>query len=328
MSAAQSATWRQWSTTIEVVTRGFDLAAAVDAVRSELADVDAACNRFRSDSELSTLNRTHDGRPVAISPVFHRYLVAALEMAAATDGLVDPTLGVSLRQLGYDADIDEVRRSTRSISTELTARRRASWRDVVVTERDNGPGAWVQLPLGVELDLGATAKALAADRAAASAHEATDAGVLVALGGDLAMVGSQGQPWLVQVSETTESAHSDGAQVVASDGGLATSTTLARRWQTTHGTVHHLLDPTTGLAAAEYWRTVSVAAQTCLQANAASTAAVIRGRGAAEWLSGLGLPARLVRHDGVVVTTPTWPEGGSNPADTAESAVQYQGVDA
>jgi len=255
-------------------------------------------------------------------------------MAAATDGLVDPTLGVSLRQLGYDADIDEVRRSTRTVSADLVARRRASWRDVVVTDRDDAPGAWVQLPAGVELDLGATAKALAADRAAAAAHEASEAGVLVALGGDLAIAGSGDEPWLVQVSETAESADCDGAQVMASDGGLATSTTLARRWQTTHGTVHHLLDPTTGLAAKEYWRTVSVAAQTCLEANAASTAAVVRGRGAAEWLSGLGLPARLVRHDGVVVTTAGWPAedagrlGGADTPDETATAQRYEGATA
>ncbi|MFZ0323085.1 MAG: FAD:protein FMN transferase, partial [Actinomycetes bacterium] len=67
------------------------------------------------------------------------------------------------------------------------------------------------------------------------------------------------------------------------------------------------VDPSTGLPAAEYWRTATVAAESCLQANAASTAAVIRGRGAAGWLTDLGLPARLVRHDGVVLTTAGWP---------------------
>jgi thiamine biosynthesis lipoprotein len=64
------------------------------------------------------------------------------------------------------------------------------------------------------------------------------------------------------------------------------------------------------------WRTVSVAADTCADANAASTAAVIRGREALGWLARLGLPARLVDATGVVFTTAGWPAPASAPAPT------------
>ena len=75
--------------------------------------------------------------------------------------------------------------------------------------------------------------------------------------------------------------------------------------------LHHILDPRTGLPAEPVWRTVSVAAGSCVDANAASTAAVIRGRRALGWLAQLGLPARLVDATGVVFTVAGWPDEAS-----------------
>ena len=71
--------------------------------------------------------------------------------------------------------------------------------------------------------------------------------------------------------------------------------------------MHHLVDPSTGLPADTHWKTVSVAAGSCLDANTASTAAMVMGRGADGWLEGLGLPARLVLPDDSVVTVAGWP---------------------
>ena len=71
--------------------------------------------------------------------------------------------------------------------------------------------------------------------------------------------------------------------------------------------MHHIIDPRTGEPARSAWRTVSVAAATCAEANIAATAAIVRGAPAAAWLSGLGLPARLVDHEGQVLTIGDWP---------------------
>ena len=76
--------------------------------------------------------------------------------------------------------------------------------------------------------------------------------------------------------------------------------------------LHHILDPRTGRPADSAWRTVSVAADSALDANIASTAAVIRGKRATGWLAKLGLPARLVGVDGSVTTTAGWPKDGSS----------------
>jgi thiamine biosynthesis lipoprotein len=77
-----------------------------------------------------------------------------------------------------------------------------------------------------------------------------------------------------------------------------------RRWA---DSAHHIVDPRTGLPADSPWRTVSVAAATCVDANIASTAALVLGAEAERWLAERELPARLVDRYGAVCTTAGWP---------------------
>jgi thiamine biosynthesis lipoprotein len=104
-------------------------------------------------------------------------------------------------------------------------------------------------------------------------------------------------------------ASADGPTVAIAEGGLATSSTALRRWRAGGRELHHIVDPATGVPAAEHWRTVSVAASSCLDANAAATAAIVKGAAAVAWLERLGLPSRLVRADGAIATTCGWPAG-------------------
>jgi thiamine biosynthesis lipoprotein len=163
------------------------------------------------------------------------------------------------------------------------------------------------------LDLGATAKALAADRAAAAIEAATGCGVLVNLGGDIRVAGQPPETgWRVGIAEDAgfedSTASLEPRQVVAiRDGGLATSSTSVRSWRRGGADLHHIIAPATGLPADSCWQAVSVAAASCVGANIASTAAIVRSDRAVPWLDGLGLPARLVRHDGSTVTVAGWP---------------------
>jgi len=169
----------------------------------------------------------------------------------------------------------------------------------------------VRVPAGVELDYGATAKALAADIAAAAAAEQIEGGVLVSLGGDVALAGPAPEGgWPVRVAEDHAGAPDSPGQTIAlHDGGLATSSTTLRRWHRGEREVHHILDPATGGPARGCWRTVSVAAASCADANIASTTAILRGERATRWLEGLGLPSRLVALDGSVTLAGGWPAG-------------------
>ena len=168
----------------------------------------------------------------------------------------------------------------------------------------------MRIPSHAELDLGSTAKAWAADRIARRAHRATGTGILVSLGGDVAVFGpTPPGGWTVLCADDHAAALSSSGQSVAlRDGGLATSSTRVRSWRRGSQIVHHIVDPATGLPARAWWRTVSVAADSCVHANAAATAAIVLGKRAVPWLQMLGLPARLVGEGGAVRRVGGWPE--------------------
>jgi thiamine biosynthesis lipoprotein len=288
-----SATWIALGTSAAVVVANREaLDAARAAVEAELRAIDAACSRFRADSELNRLNHAN-GRPTRVSPLLAEAVVVALRAARLTGGAVDPTVGGAVIAAGYDRDFAALRPPAQTPAPV----RVPGWRVVRVD------GRTIHMPAGVTLDLGATAKALAADRAARAAAAAAGGGVLVNLGGDLATAGpAPERGWRVRV--TDDHAAGEGGQVVeVAGGGLATSSTTVRRW----ATGHHIVDPATGAPAAAPWRTVSVAAATCVDANTASTAAIVLGAAARDWLAERGLPARLCARDGAVTRVAGWP---------------------
>jgi FAD:protein FMN transferase len=276
---------------------------AVAVVEAELAAIDLACSRFRDDSELSALNRSA-GRPFEAGPFLLEALEVAMHAAAVTDGDVDPTIGRSINGLGWDCDFSVLVSRREQDRFEIVPA--AGWRAIRI-DRER---SLVRVPAGVEIDLGATAKALAADRSADSASLATGSGVLVNLGGDLAVAGPPpDEGWSILVTDDHRSSpDADGQTIAIRGGGLATSSTTVRRWRAGGTEHHHILDPRSGLPADEVWRPVSVAAATCVDANTASTAAIVRGREALSWLRLAGLPARLVGADDSVAYTGDWPE--------------------
>ena len=106
--------------------------------------------------------------------------------------------------------------------------------------------------------------------------------------------------------------------VTLSGGGLATSGTTVRAWERGGRPRHHIVDPVTGDSAPAVWRTASVAAAGCVDANTASTAAIVLGERAVGWLRDSGLPARLVRANGTVVCLNGWPQEGAQATEGTE----------
>jgi thiamine biosynthesis lipoprotein len=161
------------------------------------------------------------------------------------------------------------------------------------------------VPEGFALDLGATAKSWTADVAAHAIASGLGTGVLVEIGGDVSVAGHKSNPWQVQVSERSGQ---PGQRVGLTRGGLATSSTIARTWRTASGVAHHVIDPRTGLPSQGPWRTVTVWGPSAVQANTASTAALILGDEAVDYLRDSDLSARLVGSEGNVMTVGDWPE--------------------
>lgn len=315
-----------------VVTAPDKISDARELLSADLAELDRTCSRFRPDSEVSQLGRAPAGSSrqvtATVSPLLAEAVAVALRAASLTDGDVDPTVGGALAALGYDRDFasvpaagpaseagsaSKVGVSKVSVSkvgvSKVGAQVIPGWRSVSL----DADAHTITMPAGIQLDLGATVKGWAADRSAASIAAKLGCGVLVSLGGDTSVAGPPpGDGWRIRVQDVTDEVESEpqGPTTVIAirEGGLATSSVAARRWRRGDSVLHHILDPRTGLPAAPVWRTASVAAASCADANTAATAAVIRGWQAPSWLTALRLPSRLVEVNGTVHTFANWPE--------------------
>lgn len=279
-------------TTVRVLVTRVDALPAIAALtRSSLCALDSAASRFRPDSEISRANASA-GAPVRVGPVLRDAAQACLRMAQATGGLVDPTVGAAVVAAGYDrrfADIEP----TQPRLFGPADRTGCDWQDVVLAPDDRG--AWLTVPAGTSLDVGAVAKSWLADTLAEVAVTLGAGGVLVDLGGDVAVAGRPPDGgWVIGVPPGA-----DGQRTVTIHrGGIATSAQDVRRWATSSGTAHHIIDPRTRRPAQSPWRSVTVHAATAVEANAASTAALVLGAAAPRWLNEHELSTRLVPMDG------------------------------
>jgi thiamine biosynthesis lipoprotein len=276
---------------------------ALALVAEDLRAIDEACSRFRPDSELRQVEQRSMGKPVPISPLLFDALEVACVVAVKTAGIVDPTIGSALVELGYDRDFDEI--TTGGYPADFRAQPAPGWWRISLDPE----ARTVAVPTGVRVDLGATAKALVADRSAQRIASVLDCGVLVNLGGDVAVAGQCPKGgWAIGIATDDGPAMDAVDQVVTIfAGGLATSGTTARSWLRNGRTVHHIVDPWTGEPAPEVWSLVSTAAPSCVEANAWSTAAIVWGGDAIGNLSTLDVPARLVDAGGEIVHVADWP---------------------
>ncbi|MGO9857134.1 MAG: FAD:protein FMN transferase [Acidimicrobiales bacterium] len=295
--------FRAIGTTATVVVQ--DPAAADEAERTlaaELQAIDLACSRFREDSELQTVH-ANAGQTVKVGPLLFEALEVALDAADRTGGAVDPTIGNAITALGYDADLEDI--LSRPPAPPPALGPVVGYMHVQLNARDRT----VRIPRGVRLDLGSTAKALAADRAVARIAQTIGGGALVSLGGDVAVAGPPPVGgWSIGIARESSTPVAQVDQVVAiTHGGLASSATAVRSWRVGDRHVHHIVDPRTGDSVDPYWVLVSATGTSCVEANLATTAAIVWGEQALDKLNGFGRSARLVRFDGEVFSMNGWP---------------------
>jgi thiamine biosynthesis lipoprotein len=300
------ASWRALGTEVQLhVVDPSEMGWAAARARSILEEVDQACSRFRADSDLVLAN-ARPGRWTPVSPVLVAAVEVALEAALATDGRVDPGLGLALEAAGYDRTFDLLASAAAQPAALPVQLRPHAWREVGVD------GDRLRVPVGVRLDLGATGKAFAADLVAADLAERLSGAVAVSVGGDVAVGVPEGcEPhwWEVVVAETrTDLADrpQDTTTVHLVQGGLATSTVRARHWSRGGRDWHHVLDPRNGLPVGGPWRSATALGHTCSAANTATTAALVLGTAAPEWLADRDVAALLVDEQGRRHATPRW----------------------
>jgi FAD:protein FMN transferase len=292
-----TARWNAIGTTVRIaVTDPVRIGAAEELARRRLEALDSACSRFRPDAEILTLSET----PRQVSPLLFRIVEVSREVARYTEGAVDPTVGSTMLALGYDRDFGELGEGTEGAGPRCAPA--PGWRGISLDRASRT----VQLPPATVLDVGASAKAFAADGIAALIATTLDTGALVDLGGDIAVAGPPpAGGWAVGVGP-----RSDGPpdQVIALlSGGLATSSPEVRTWVVGGQRRSHIVDPRTGRPAPRWWHTVSACAPTAVESNALTTAAVVWGADAPGAIDARRGTARLVDYGGRVHCTGLWP---------------------
>jgi len=294
-----------WGTSVVLgVTHPSDLGAARAILDWELSATEQAASRFREGTEIFALNAAAGQGPLPVSSTMLDLVICALDAAEMTDGACDPTVADSLLALGYDRDFDSV---IDSGPLGDDAVRHAPGVDGIVVDRS---ASSVELPAGVHLDLGATAKARTADRAAVAIATRLGCGALVDIGGDLRVAGpAPDDGWHIGVADEARSGDRDQVQEVIAirSGGVASSSSAVRSWKRGGRSMHHVIDPASGYPAAGPWRLVTVVANSCVDANAFSTAGIVWGDDALFELPQRSLTARLVAHDGSVEHVGGWP---------------------
>lgn len=292
--------WPLWSTRARIcVTEPRLLDEATARTQVWLREVDDAANRFRADSEISTLGeRASRAGQVKLSPLLNDLVSASLVAAELTGGAVDPTVGKAMVDLGYDRTLEDITTTTHPPRVVAPA---PGWQALSLID------GVLTLPPGTRLDLGATAKAVAADRAAGLVSDALGCGVLVSLGGDIATSGTiPPGGWQITVRDHPED---PTAHIALADGwAVATSSSVQRVWRRGDCTVHHIIDPATGRPASTQWRTVTVAATSCVEANTLATATIVKGARGLSWLADRTVAARLVDQRGAVHLLGGWPQ--------------------
>lgn len=252
----------------------------LEAIRRLFEDWENVFSRFRPESELNRLNRD-PARVVVLSRLFAYALRAALSAAAATDGLVDPTLGRAVVAAGYDKDFPLLGDDERPPGPPS----QGAWRSLRLS------GRLLSRPPGIELDLNGVVKSLAVD----SALELISGDGFVAAGGDVAARGGA----VVALPA--------GGSLQLLAGGIATSGSTKRSWRRGGEVQHHLIDPRTGRPAESRWDEVTVAAGSCLAADVAVKAAFLLSDDGPAWLDERGLAGRF-RDGEVFVENRSWNE--------------------
>jgi thiamine biosynthesis lipoprotein len=246
---------------------------AFQAIVAIFTQEEARFSRFREDSELSTVNRS-GGAWMEVSTPFAEVIGLALDGAASTGGLFDPTVLAALTAAGYDRDWCEIDRD--AMMTRPAPVPCGRWTEIEIRDRH------VRLPEGVGIDLGGLAKGWTADVAADAAVSLGLVWVLVNAGGDLRVTGDA-PPMEIAVEDPTD--RSDTLCVIRIEGGaLATTSVMQRRWAREQ---HHLIDPRAGLPARTPVVQATVWEPTCAAAEVASKRATLEGIPALEHVAGI-----------------------------------------
>jgi FAD:protein FMN transferase len=280
---------------------GDDEARHLDDVQSYVEHLERLWSRFRPTSELTQLNR-HRGVAVPVSRPTFDLIRLAVDGWRTSGGRFDPSVGTAMLRCGYDRTFDELSSEVPSSRASTTSTGLAPTSGCAGVDLD-AAALTVTVPLDVQLDLGGIGKGRAADLAASRLRSNGIDTACINLGGDLRCIGGDALDggWIIDIEQPFDATRSI-AVVGLTEGAVATSARTRRRWATPRGTMHHLVDPTTGQPAESGIAQVTVLAAEAASAEILAKSAYLAGPASGrELIERSGAAGLLVTDAGDVV---------------------------
>lgn len=289
-----------------------DLQRAVD---DRLAEINKAMSTYDPESELSRFNKSAETDEwFEVSDETAEVVAFALKVAQATDGAFDPTVGPAVNLWGFGPD---GRRTEPPADEQIAAAlARVGYRQV---EARLNPPALKKSRADAYLDLSAVAKGYGVD---VVSRVLVDNGVvasMVEIGGEVVCRGAKpdGSPWRIGVEKPNEEGVAIQTVVELSDSALATSGDYRNFFEQSGVRFSHTINPQTGRPVEHQLATVSVQADTCMQADAYATAILVMGpENGYNWAVKEKVAALLIERHGDAFqerSTPAW-ESAEPPA--------------
>ncbi|HEY5804025.1 MAG TPA: FAD:protein FMN transferase [Lysobacter sp.] len=279
-----------WSVKL-VAQRHADLHVLHSRIQARLDGVVAQMSNWIVHSDLSCFNAAAAGTWHALPDDFWTVLSCALDIARASDGAYDPTIGAIADAWGFGPSGHH--HTPREVSADVLAA--VGWQRIVM----DAASRRVLQPGGTQLDLCAIAKGFAVDAVAEQLQADGIDSALVEVGGELSGRGRKpdGSPWRVIVEACAgDEEVANEARVLALDG-LAVATS-GDRWHSAERDgqrYSHTIDPRSGLPARDVPAAVTVAAGSAMLADGWATALTVLGVEAGHALAcEHGLAARFV----------------------------------
>jgi len=261
-------------------------------VTEVLEKVDAGMSTWRADSELSVLNQQQDqSQWIAVSPELYRVLAVAKDVYGRSEGAFDVTVGplVNLWGFGPQARPEVVPSSDEIAAVQAkTGTDRFQLRPQPPAYRANPPQY---------IDLSAIAKGYAVDQVAGYLDQQGLTAYLVEIGGEIRVKGRKpdGEAWRLAIEEPVEGQRSINRVVALTNHAMATSGDYRNFYLAEGQRFSHTIDPQTGKPIQHDLASVSVIADSCMEADALATAFNVLGyEKASRWAVRENIPAYFI----------------------------------
>ena len=258
-----------------IINQEGKLEALIDEVENSARDFERQFSRFDETSELSALNSS-SGKKIKVSKKMIDLLTKAKEAYLKTQGIFDPTVLVSLKNIGYDKTFKDIQKSTLQVSTiKEKFKNRISFDNLKIDQKNQ----IIESPSGLSLDLGGIAKGYWVDETSKILNKHSE-NFFLSAGGDIFIKGKNEEQnsWTMGIQNPLELDSDIATLTLPKQGfGVATSGIVKRHGVNDNFSWHHIIDPRTGLPAKNSILSVTTIANSAMDADIMAKTILILG---------------------------------------------------